>query len=373
MRPNGATHVSRKFWRASHKAWYCHIIYPDGRQQDRRLGKDEEEAEGKRQAILQEIKKTGRPSLDCTVDQLIQAFLTYTEDNNARRTYLWYRNFLKSFSQSVATTLAVRDLELHHVQNWLTKAYPVKGNQNTRHDAIAAVKRLFNWAAREMGYLDRNPLSGLQKPPRTHRETCPTRAQWDEVLSHLGADDPFRDFVTALVDTGCRPQELRVVEARHLDLAAQPDPLIRFTDGDIPGKRFGRDVRLVPRVVEILRRLVLKHPEGPLFRNRDGNPWVKDALNCRFQRLKRSYKFPFRINCYAARHSLATDILDKGGSAGAVASLLGHRDPTVVLRFYGKHIDQRPEHLQGLLEKARNENANSYGLKVIGQPKKDAG
>ena len=28
------------------------------------------------------------------------------------------------------------------------------------------------------------------------------------------------------------------------------------------------------RTFEICRRLALKHPEGPLFRNSDGNPWT---------------------------------------------------------------------------------------------------
>ena len=41
----------------------------------------------------------------------------------------------------------------------------------------------------------------------------------------------------------------------------------------------------------------------------------------------------------------------KRGSAGAGASISGHRDATVVLKVVdGKHIDQRADHLRGLLE-----------------------
>ena len=338
--------VQKKYWKASHRCWYCHILHPDGRDQDRRLKPDEEAAEGLRQEIIKEVQKAGRPSLDCTVDHLIQAFLAHTEANNAPATFKWRRNFLASFKRAVGTTLSVRDLDLHHVQRWLAKAYPATGNTNTRHGAVACVKRMLNWAVNEMHYFDRNPLAALRKPPQAHRATCLTKDQWATVLEHFGPDDPFHDFLSVLVDTGCRPQELRVVEARQIDLEAR---LIRFADGEIPGKRFGRDVIVPERTVGVLRKWALKHAQGPVFRNEDGNPWTKGALNCRLRRLKG--KLPFRVTCYTARHSKATDILENGGSAGAVATILGHRDPTMVLKFYGKHIEQRAEHLRDLVEK----------------------
>ena len=73
-----------------------------------------------------------------------------------------------------------------------------------------------------------------------------------------------------------------------------------------------------------------------------------------------------------------------------MASILGHRDPTVVLKFYGKHIDQRADHLRGLVEatsqspkpesqkgkkqggkkgkpKPQQENDEPRGLKVMGK------
>ena len=378
--------VSKKFWKAQNKCFYCKIIQPNGSRKDRRLDPDEESAEGIRHDLIKEINKAGRPSLDCTVDDLIQLFLAHVDANNEKATLKWYTNFLSSFKKSVGITLRVRDLKLSHVQTWLSKSYPQKTNQNTRHDAIAAVKRLFNWAVRDMEYFDRNPLVALKKPQRTHRDVCPTRQQWEVVFSKYAADDPFRVFLEVLVDTGCRPQELRDAEARQIDFDTG---LIHFADGEILGKQFGRDVIVPERAATILNRLTLAHPEGPVFRNEDGNPWTKDALNCRFQRL-RKMKLPFRVNCYAARHAKATDLLENGASAGAVASILGHRDPTVVLKFYGKHIDQRTDHLRGLVEatshlpklepakskkksgkkgkpEPQQEDKNPRGLKVIGK------
>ena len=184
----------------------------------------------------------------------------------------------------------------------------------------------------------RNARTAMPARPASSGTRCwPTTTRTTLLRLSLVCD---RHRLPAPGDAGCR--------GPAPGPCGQPAPLIRFADGDIPGKQYGRDVKLPERDVDILKRLALEHPEGPLFRNEDGQPWTKNALNCRFQRLKKA-KLPFKVNCYAARHSQATDLLENGGSAGAVASLLGHRDPTVVLKFYGKHIDQRPEHLRRLM------------------------
>jgi len=362
-RNQGACRIGAKFLKASHQVWYCHVYHPDGRDQLQRLDADREKAEKIRQALIDEIERAGVPSLDCTVHRLVNLFLGHVKANRPPATFKWYRNFLATFIGVVGKSLVVRDLKLHHVQTWLTKRYPQKGNQNTRHNAIAAVKRVFNWATREMEYFDRNPLVTLQKPQRTHREVCPTRQQWEQVFASYRADDPFRLFLETLVATGCRPQELRTVEARQIDLTVN---LIHFEAGEIQGKQYGRDVILSERAATILRPLVLAHPEGSVFRNEQGNPWKKNALNCRFQRLKRIKKFPFRVNCYAARHTKAMDLLESGASAGAVAAILGHRDPTMVLRFYGKHIDHRMDHLRGLVARADQMPESDRARRILG-------
>jgi hypothetical protein len=51
-----------------------------------------------------------------------------------------------------------------------------------------------------------------------------------ESLGRLGIERPA---------TGCQPQEMPVLAARHGAFAAG---MIHFEDGEIPGKKFGRDV-----------------------------------------------------------------------------------------------------------------------------------
>jgi site-specific recombinase XerD len=101
--------------------------------------------------------------------------------------------------------------------------------------------------------------------------------------------------------------------------------------------------------LHIAEKLTLKVPEGPLFRNEEGNPWTKNAINCRLQRMKK--RCGFKLMPYALRHTFATEALKNGVDAVTVAQLMGHRDLTMVARVYG-HLAGADDYLQESLQKA---------------------
>ena len=341
--------IGKVYRKKTHDCYYCNIDHPDGRHENRRLAPDKTTAEEQWADLVAAARKDGLPSRDYGVRDLCNLFLEHAQANNAPKTYVCYRTFLRSFCATIPATLRVRELKLHHVQNWLKRKYPATGNTNTRHDAISALKRVFNWATNDMEYLDRSPLAKLRKPPTAPRAACLSREQWAKVLSYYTPDDPFHDFLSILLHTGCRPQEARIMEARHCDFKQME---VHFKDGEVPGKKGDREILLTAEAVAILQKWALKYPEGPLLRNEDGNPWKTSALNCRFGRLRTRKKLSFHPHCYAARHSVATEMLEQGASTGAVAAVLGHKDPTMVLKVYGRHIDRRKEHLRDCLKKA---------------------
>ena len=47
-----------------------------------------------------------------------------------------------------------------------------------------------------------------------------------------------------------------------------------------------RIVYMTDEAMAITKRLMLQHPTGPLFRNRRGNPWTPDAVNCVFKTIQ---------------------------------------------------------------------------------------
>ena len=102
-------------------------------------------------------------------------------------------------------------------------------------------------------------------------------------------------------------------------------------------------------VLAILQRQALKYPEGPVMRNTRGRAWTKNAINCRFHRLKE--KLPFRATAYAMRHTFINEGLRNGASESALAEVCGHEDKTMIMKVYG-HPGLHNDLMQDTMRKA---------------------
>jgi integrase len=301
------------------------------------------------------VGKDEVPGHKMLVKNLLNAYLDWSELNHAKGTHKRIRPSLLSFGESLPPGLRVNKLLPRHLTEWIDQRCPKQPKDgskpvcaNTRRGYLGDVMGAFTWAASaEQKIIPYSPFGGYRRPPKTPRAACLTGEQWDQLLAKINEADSFRDFLVVLRETGCRPQEARIVAARHIDFKRK---MAHFKAGEIPGKPWERDIILNDAALAVLQRCALKYPEGPLLRNTRGRPWGKNGLNSRFQRLNK--ELPFRAHCYVARHSRATELLENGASAGAVAAILGHRDPTMVLRVYGKHIEDRDKHLRDCIEKA---------------------
>lgn len=189
-------------------------------------------------------------------------------------------------------------------------------------------------------------MKGLKKPGIQRRETVLTEQHRQLIFDEAG-DEAFRDLVTLVQETGVRPQEVRSVEARHVDLTNglwvfPPD---EHKTGGKTGKP--RVVFLTPTAIEVTRRLMAQHPAGPICRNKRGRPWSRNAIGLRFVRLRKrlSGKLPDDLCAYHFRHSYATDALRRGVDPITVAELMGHSDATMVSRVY-QHLAKNVDYMR---------------------------
>ncbi len=292
-----------------------------------------------------------------TVVVLLALFLEWVEKQKTPATYAWRSNYLQSFVKFLNGTyrgLRVADFKPFHVTRWLDQQS--KWGVSSRRAAIATVKRAFNWAVEE-GYLDHSPIASLRKPKSPRRETILSDEQRQLILNEA-SDEPFRDVVMLIQETGVRPQEVRTVEARHVDL--QNGLWIFPPSEHKTGAKTGqpRIVYLNSQALVITKRLMEQHPTGPLCRNAKGQPWTRNAIRLRFRRMRRRLKdsLPENLCAYLFRHTFATGALERGVDVITLAELMGHKDVTMLSQVY-QHIRQRTQHMKSSAERATSQSA----------------
>lgn len=112
------------------------------------------------------------------------------------------------------------------------------------------------------------PIAHFKKPRGGKREKIISSEEYAVIL-HSVRNQAFRDLIVVTWETGCRPQESLIVEARHVDLR---NSRWHFPASEAKGNNAERVVYLTPEAMAITKRLLLRNPRGPLFRNTNGDP-----------------------------------------------------------------------------------------------------
>lgn len=327
----------RPWYRAASDAWYTTV---GGKQRMLARGKANRKAAEREFHRLMAGVETPRPEASRKVAVLLDLFLDHVQSHNAPATYTTYREYARSFADQFGD-LAASDIRPRHVAAWWA-AHP-KWGTSRRHVGLSVIKRALNWAERE-GYLGGSPLRLMPAPQMKARTRLLAADEVARMRSFI-ADDNFRDFFDAMVESGCRPGEAAKVEARHVDLDAATWTL------EFKGNP-ARVVYLTPALVAICRRRMAEHPAGPIFRTRAGTPWRRHAYSQRIRRLRRKAGLGDDVTAYLLRHYFATDALEKEVPVATVAELLGHKDTKMLAKHYSK-LSKKHEYLRNSLNKIR--------------------
>lgn len=386
-------HFPKPFLRKDRGLWYVQL---HGQQHN--LGSDRDKAFTK----YHELMNRPVPVHSELVLGIVEGFLDWCQKHRAPLTYVWYKERLESFCRSLAnpTSLTVSELKPFHVQLW-ADSFPDWGDSQKR-GAISAVQRALRWAEK-LGHIDRSPIRFIEKPEQSRREKVITTDEYRTILDRY-TDEEFRDVLEFSWETGARPQETVRVEASFVNLQRGR---IEIPPKEAKGKKRWRIIYLTTRAEEIVRRLMLKRPDGKLFRTTDGSPWKAGAINCRFNRLqvwigrgimeqqgvvideeavkelaghlprertikgkrvaktekdlmrearkklmtKMASKFGSKYCLYNFRHTFANRLLEAGCDALTVSALLGHADGTMLAKVYS-HLGKSNDYLRDELMRA---------------------
>ena len=395
-------HHPKPFFRTG-RGWYVQLGKGQIKLCDGPKNSDTEAAAWERYHLVMTEQTADFPKISPTADgplvaEILDKFLDWCQKHRAGRTFDWYRDHIQDFlnRRPEAGRLPVSALRPFHVVEWVD-SHGEDWSAAYRRGAIVAVQRPFNWAE-EMGYIPATPIKKIKKPQPQRRESHITAENFSAIAARYAEGDPFRDLLEFAWYSGCRPQESRQIEARHV----QGDCLV-IPKEEAKGKRRPRVILLQGRALEIIRRLAGLRPHGKLFLNEDGRPWKRFAVANRFDRLhlalgvealkaegveiaplprfnRRAYadkaqlaaarkehkqnlrerrkqilklarQHGKKVALYDARHGFAQKLLESGANHLAVAELMGHSTGRMVAETYS-HMNRATEHLKETLKKA---------------------
>jgi integrase len=341
----------KPFFRKHDGWWYIQVRQGRKRFQKKLVKGKENEQEAYRlfNLLMAEGTDSLPPPTRLRVHDVLQAFLQFSARSNDRRTFEWYQMFLSSFDDSYGA-LRPHQVTPEIVEAWLNSE---KGWKGSRRGAVVALKRAFNWAF-DNKRITSNPLKAVKKPPARARERFLTPEERQKIFATYPEGDCFRDFLFALEHTGCRPGEVSAVTAENFEERTGVWVLDRHKTEHSTGEP--RVVILTPAMVELTKRLVAKHPKGPLFRNEDDKPWNRNSIRCRFRRVRTKLQLGGDLVAYLYRHAVATDLLESGTGLAQACEILGHKDTEMIMRHYQK-LRQRRDHLREQVMKARGRDS----------------
>lgn len=335
------------WYRASRDAWYVEI---DGKQIKLAKGKaNKDQALAAFHRLMLDRPDPDRRAQDLSVAVVCDLFLESVKSRCRPETFDWYRGYLQSFvSFAKVARLPASKVTEELVTAWVDSR-PTWG-ASSRRAAIGGLKQAFAWAEKTRR-IPSDPIRGMKKPGAVARLRVLTPAERKTILAAV-RDGAFRDYVVALQETGARPSEVATVTAADVDLVQGVWTLDTHKTRKKTGKP--RVVYLTPAAVELTRRkmaALAPGDDGPLFRNRLGRPYTRNAVRIRFLRLREKHPQLAGVTAYAYRHTFATDALENGVGIAQVAELLGHTSTEMVMRHYSK-LGTRVRHLRDMAAKA---------------------
>ena len=205
----------------------------------------------------------------------------------------------------------------------------------TAYQRAKILRTVLSWAVR-MGKMPSSPLAMLRLPaPKSRSIEPPTR---EEVMRMYEYASPHVQRVL-LIGLSCGPRigpsELFSLQWSDVDFTAG---IMHMPNADKGVQEASRPVPIRDELMPFMREWRSQDKDCKYVINYHGKK--VSHIDHAWHKAREAAGIERRITPYSLRHAFPTEALDVGADIKAVAEIMGHKDPTMILKKY-QHVKFR--------------------------------
>jgi integrase len=222
---------------------------------------------------------------------------------------------------------------------------------STQKTSVGAVNAMYAFGTRNR-LVAHNPAGNVRIGKSASRLAVMTAQQTERLFELLADRDPgFSDLCRFCYLTGCRPSEAYRLETRHL--VAERNVLVLPSGKTTRQTGRPRKIYLGNEAQQIVLRRARRSPNGHLFTNIRGMPWIPQSAAKNMRKARAALGYGRECTLESFRHQWITDALEKGTPVATVAELCG-TSTTMIARTYSK-LRERTDYLAQAAAAVRGE------------------
>jgi integrase/recombinase XerC len=280
-------------------------------------------------------------STNTIVANAVADFLRHlSERNSSPHTIKAYKQDLELFS-AYAGSRGWKQIDHIAVRGFLSQLYEKGLSKPSVARALAAVRSLYRWLARE-GVVEQNPAKLVATPKLPKKlPRVPTIEEMNSVIDGEMpevAAFPERDrlMLELLYGCGIRNSELTGVDLNHISLSAEAI-LIRGKGKKERYVPLGDSVKAalaayLPERQKLLQE-TKKHSTALLINRRDGGRLTTRSVGRIIKKIAVAKGLSPDVHPHTLRHAFGTHMLEEGADLRAIQELLGHERLATTQRY----------------------------------------
>ncbi|MCU7804225.1 MAG: tyrosine-type recombinase/integrase [Candidatus Thiodiazotropha sp. (ex Lucinoma borealis)] len=311
-----------------------------------------------------------------TIKELLEEWLEDVEQTHPHSTYRCYRKSCNAHLFPEFGNIRARELTPQRIREWIrSRTGTLKSIRNDLTPLRAILDRALN-----DDVIDRNPLDKIKvsklvsrRQARTDYEVDPfTEGEIKAVLEFAFEYDPrIRNLLQFAFFSGLRTSELfglmwGDVDWRHGVIRVQRAVVERKLK-ETKTKAGTRDIILLPSALDALKdqkQYSLVGGEFVFIRPKQRGSFVDyEHLERPWRHILKRAKVRYR-NPYQTRHTYASQLLSGGENPLFVAQQMGHKTTEMIMRHYGRWVEQAEEKHQHVFVSGFGQSASPTNIKT---------